>query len=166
MPSEQNKELVSRFFEEIVNAQNIERVGDFIAPGYVLQFPGRPPLSRRELPAFLADLHISFPDLHMQVDEAVAEGDTLALVMTMRGTHRGFYQNMSPTGMGMEIHSQAFMRLIEGRIIEHRQVFDRLALLEQLGLAVEDWMPPTRRTTSEGHREADGSTASEVSIEK
>ena len=74
----------------------------------------RPESARRYVGAFLA----AFPDLVHTVEELVAEGDTVVADFTAEGTQTGPWHGIAPTG----------------KIVEHRTVWDTLAVLEQLGV--------------------------------
>ena len=65
----------------------------------------------------------------------IAEGDRVVERWTGRGTHRGEFQGISPTGKQVAVPGVVFYRLREGRIIEFRGSFDMLSMLQQLGVA-------------------------------
>ena len=54
---------------------------------------------------------------------------------TCTGTHRGEFQGILPTGKRIEITGLALARIENGKVVEERVYFDRLAMLEQLGVA-------------------------------
>jgi steroid delta-isomerase-like uncharacterized protein len=69
------------------------------------------------------------------VEEMVAEGDAVAVRYTMRGTHRGDFAGVPPTGKAVVAQSMAFYRLADGQIGEERAHLDMLGILQQLGVA-------------------------------
>ncbi|WP_330292899.1 ester cyclase [Streptomyces sp. NBC_00576] len=75
----------------------------------------------------------AFPDIHVTVEETVAEGDKVASRNTVTGTHRGEYQGLSPTGRTVAYSEIFIVRFADGRIAEIRGVVDVLAQLRQLG---------------------------------
>ncbi len=75
----------------------------------------------------------AFPDIHVAVEETVAEGDKVASRNTVTGTHRGEYQGLAPTGRTVTYSEIFICRFTGGRIAEIRGVVDVLAQLRQLG---------------------------------
>lgn len=140
----QNKDLAVRFFSEIINDQHVDKIDEFADPDYVLYFPGQPPLKRDQMHAVLAELHTGFPDFSVDIEEIIAEEDAVAALVRMTGTHQGMFQGIPPTGKCMEMHGQVFLRLRDGKIVEDRPVYDRLSLLEQLGI----WKQPAAQPTT------------------
>lgn len=135
MSLEQNKDVARRFIDEVVNKQRTELADELTDAGYFLFFPGPPwPISRNELPAFLAELHGAFRDFHVQIDEAIAEGESVAMAVTITGTHKGVYQGLRATGESIKLTGAVFFRFRDGKIFEDRPFFDQMTLLKQLGV--------------------------------
>jgi predicted ester cyclase len=82
--------------------------------------------------AFLA----AFPDFEATVEDIVAEGDTVAMRVTLRGTHDGPFMGVEPTGNPFEVRNMVFTRIEDGKIAERWVQPDTLSLMQQLG-AVE-----------------------------
>lgn len=80
-------------------------------------------------------LWAAFPDLHITVDDLIAEGDRVASRTTLRGTHRGELFGAPATNRGVEVAMMTIERIAAGRIAEHWRVSDELGLFRQLGLA-------------------------------
>jgi len=78
-------------------------------------------------------LRTAFPDLHITIEELVAEGDTVVGRVTRSGTHKGFYVRIASTGRAMRHAHAHFVRFKDGKGVEHRAVRDDLALMQQLG---------------------------------
>ncbi|MFF2570926.1 ester cyclase [Streptomyces sp. NPDC101191] len=75
----------------------------------------------------------AFPDLHVTVEETVAEGDKVVSRNRVTGTHLGEYRGLRPTGRTVDYSEIFVLRFAEGRIVEIRGVVDVLAQLRQLG---------------------------------
>jgi predicted ester cyclase len=78
-------------------------------------------------------LRAGFPDLHLTIEDMVADADTVWIRMTARGTNRGPFMG-PPTGKPIHITVMDVCRFENGRIVEHWGVPDRFAVLAQLGL--------------------------------
>ncbi|MEU8319589.1 ester cyclase [Nonomuraea sp. NPDC048881] len=76
----------------------------------------------------------AFPDLHIEVEDVIAEGDKVVLRNTVTGTHRGEYMGVPPTGRSITYREIMIVRFADGRIVETWGIVDVLAQLKQLGL--------------------------------
>ena len=81
----------------------------------------------------LASWRESFPDLVMQIDDIVIEGDRAAVRYTVSGTHLGVYQGHEPTGRAFRIEQIYFVQIVDGKIGETWGVWDEYGFYEQLG---------------------------------
>ena len=75
----------------------------------------------------------AFPDFRATILDQIAEGDKVVTRKVFHGTHEGELMGIPPTGREVEIQVIDIVRLADGRIVEHRNVVDRLGLLQQLG---------------------------------
>jgi steroid delta-isomerase-like uncharacterized protein len=133
---EENKAQYRRTFEEMFNQGDLAIVDDLVAPDFLNHEvpPGmnnRGPESTRQV---VRMLRTAFPDLHFTIEELVAEGDTVAGRVTMRGTHLGPFQGIPPTGRSFQQAHMHFVRFRDGKAIEHRAVRDDLGMMQQLGV--------------------------------
>jgi predicted ester cyclase len=79
-------------------------------------------------------LRTAFPDLHFEIEELIAEGDTVAGRLSMSGTHEGALMGMPPTGHSMRQDHMHFVRFRDGKAVEHWGVRDDLSMMQQLGV--------------------------------
>ncbi|MCP9994234.1 MULTISPECIES: ester cyclase [Streptomyces] len=76
----------------------------------------------------------AFPDLHLDVRSAVAEGDRVILRISVTATHLGDFFGKAPTGRKVRWFMLEELRFDDaGRIIEHYDVFNYLPMLKELG---------------------------------
>ena len=135
MSTEQNKEIVRKFVEEVLNRQRLELVDELLAADYVLYFPGMPgPMNREAFPQLAATFPVAFPNFRIAVESLVAEHDEVAVRFVLSGTHKGEFMGVPPTGKKVEVPGHVFYRLRGGKIVEDRPIFDRALMLEQLGV--------------------------------
>jgi steroid delta-isomerase-like uncharacterized protein len=78
-------------------------------------------------------LHRAFPDLHITVEDVIAEGDKVVGRNTVTGTHQGEYMGIPPTGKSVTYNEIFIARFVNGRIAETWGVVDVLSQLRQLG---------------------------------
>lgn len=76
----------------------------------------------------------AFPDFEATVEDVVAEGDTVAMCVTLRGTHEGEFMGIEPTGKSFEVQNMVFTRIEDGKIVERWIQPDMLGMLQQLGV--------------------------------
>jgi steroid delta-isomerase-like uncharacterized protein len=119
--SEENKAIARRVYE-IVSTGDFGRAGEIVddeAPDNEL-LPDDPPA--RLIDTFketFSEAREGFPDLSITVEDLMAEGDRVAARVTMRGTHRGEFQGIAPTGKRVEVRAIDMFRISNGKIVEH-----------------------------------------------
>ena len=82
---------------------------------------------------FTAPFVEAFPDLRLTVENIFSEGDTVAARVAFRGTHRGEFQGIPPTGKEVAFTSIEVNRVRDGKVEEHWVELDLLGLMQQLG---------------------------------
>jgi steroid delta-isomerase-like uncharacterized protein len=127
-----NRELIRRQHEEVWSKGNIAIIDEIYAPNFVGHFPFGQSGGREELKQMVALHRAAFPDWTEQVEDFVAEGDRIVSRFTSRGTHRGEFRGISPTGREVTIGEVAIYRIADGRIAEQWVFPDVGSLLEQL----------------------------------
>jgi len=90
-------------------------------------------ITRDALKQALAGRRIAFPDIHVTMDDQVAEGGKVSTRRTWRATHRGPYRGVAPTGKQVTRSQISVVRLSQGRIVEDWAVADEVSILQQLG---------------------------------
>ena len=95
---------------------------------------GRTDVDRDAFRQRLISSRSPFPDLRFELGNFVAEGNRVALSWTMRGTNTGSVGDRAPSGQPIVVHGLTIYYFTNGRIIGHRQVVDRLSVVQQLGL--------------------------------
>ena len=78
-------------------------------------------------------LHRAFPDLHVAVEDVIAEGDKVVSRNSVTGTHEGEYMGLAPTGRRVAYDEIFIVRFADGRIAETWGVVDVLSQMKQLG---------------------------------
>jgi steroid delta-isomerase-like uncharacterized protein len=78
-------------------------------------------------------LRAAFPDLHMEIADMVAEGESVAVRLTMTGTHQGPFMGIPPTGRRFAVEQMRFIRFRDGQMTDSWAVIDWLGWRQQLG---------------------------------
>lgn len=120
MTIQDNKKLVLRFYEEIVNTGNVDRIVDFISPEYIeVHENTRHSIGIEGVKQHILGVRQTYPDLSLEVTRQIAEGDLVVSQVTMRGTHKGKWLGIAPTGKCVSITAVNVDRVVGGRIVEH-----------------------------------------------
>jgi len=142
MSTNENKDIVRRFYEEIWNRGNMKLVDELLSTDFVDHNPQMSGPGRENAKKLFAMYRTAFPDLRMTVEDQIAEGDEVVTRFSAHGTHRGELMGISPTGKHTSITGIDILRLAKGRIVEHWGEVDNLGLMTQLGV-----VPPPGKST-------------------
>jgi steroid delta-isomerase-like uncharacterized protein len=74
----------------------------------------------------------AFPDGRHAIEECLAVGDRVVTLATWSGTHRAEFQGLPATGRAVSVDVFTVDRIAEGRVVEHRVLFDAAAMMKQL----------------------------------
>lgn len=80
---------------------------------------------------FLLMLYTAFPDEQFTIEDIIAEGDTVVVRYTTRGTHLGNFMGIPPTGKQVSGTGIFIDRLVNGKAVEQWGNTDTLGLLQQ-----------------------------------
>jgi predicted ester cyclase len=133
MSAEAAKALMRRAME----AQDSGNDDGFVAllsPDYRVHFPGLPgPLDREGHRQLIGAFRMAFPDGRHIVEEQVAEGSDVVTRGIWRGTHRGEFQGIPPTGREVTLSFIVAARVAGDRLAEVWLQADLLGLMQQIG---------------------------------
>jgi predicted ester cyclase len=134
MTSEEKKLLVRRFYEEVVNTGNVDLIEGFIAPEYVEVSDGKRYLTGIEgAKEHILGVRQTYPDLNIEIERQISEGEWVATCIIVRGTHRGLWLGIKPTGKMVTYTGVNIDRVIGGRIVEHGGAANMLGPLLDIG---------------------------------
>ena len=132
--SAENKALVRRWFEEVWNKGRVDAIGEMIADHSVVHGLGDDLRGPEQFKPFHTAFRSAFPDIHIALDEIIAEGDRVAARWTATGTHQGDGLGFPATGRKMRITGMAFLQVEGSRFVSGWNCFDQLGMLQQLGV--------------------------------
>ena len=134
--SEENKAVVRRFFEEAFTAGDVAVLDELVAPGAIDHDPQNPfpdvrgpEGSRRGIELYRG----AFPDLRLEVEDQIAEGDMVVTRWTGSGTHDGDLPDLPATHKRSTVAGITIDRIEDGKIAESWVCWDALGMLQQLG---------------------------------
>ena len=136
---ENNKAVILRNYEEIWNQGKFEVADEIVHETFTDHPPTRffdvglvGPASLKEAAGHFRE---AFSDFHDTMEKIIAEGDRVAYLGTISGTHDGELFGFPASGKHMEVRGVNFFRLENGKIMERWGQFDVLTMMVQLGLA-------------------------------
>lgn len=135
--AEANKALVRRYYETI-NSGNLSALDQILAPDYkrYLTATGTSLDAAAQKKRLAGMRSVVFPDLQITVDNVIVEGDYIAVSMTVRGTQKGPFSGIPPTGKSVVVSAFEVIRIQNGKFVEHWGGTDNLDLLQQLGAVI------------------------------
>jgi len=131
--------LAARQWVEAFNVRDHEaeaaaRSADYI--GHAPDSMGMPPLDGDAWVAFLGAFLEGFPDLHLEVQDTVADEHMNAQRILFTGTHTGQFRGLPATGRKVRFAGLEISRMVDGKAAEHWFQMDMLTMFQQLGLVV------------------------------
>ena len=119
VPATRSADVVSRFLIDVLTG------GDLVALEELV--------SNQELRRRVVSFRQAFPDLAIRSRLLISEGDLVAVHITGRGTHRGFFQGVPASGRVWTAGCSALYRIENQQIADAWVNWDLLAILEQIG---------------------------------
>ena len=129
-----NEQLFRLLIEEGFGKGDVSVFDKHASPDFIEHQHGMIPQNAEGVKNAIKYLHQAFADFSLTIEDIVIHEDSVWGRMTGRGTQRGQFGPMPPTGRNIEITVIDIMRFKDGKLIEHWGVADRLAAMEQLGM--------------------------------
>ncbi|GLV58977.1 hypothetical protein KDH_58050 [Dictyobacter sp. S3.2.2.5] len=135
MTREENITAQQRF-REAINSGDFGIFDEVVAPDALDHDPApgqeRGPAGFR---SFFGELRTAFPDLHVSVEQLVADDEHVAFAYTVTGTHKGSFLGIAPTGRQVRARGVQLGKFASGKLVERWGSSDLLGILQQLGHA-------------------------------
>jgi len=121
------------------NAHDIAGMSSYYAPDYeeVDVAQAEPRRGPDDVRRYLRYYFRAFPDMTVNIDDVVANHERAALYWTWRGTHRGTFMHIPPTGKAVTVRGSSLITFEDGRIQRALRIWDLAGLLRNIGLLPE-----------------------------
>jgi predicted ester cyclase len=133
--SEEAKEIIRRWNEEGWSGGRYELAHEIISPNMVVHGAGGQTVGMG--PDGLIDLirtwRTAFPDGHMEIDDLIVEGDTVAIRNTWYGTQQAEFYGVPPSGKKVAVTSVGIDRVQDGLVTEGWGELDMVGMMQQMG---------------------------------
>lgn len=116
------KGIVRQYYERVINGRDLDAVGEFFADERIVEGVRRGCFS----------YFTAFPDLHVSLDEVIAEGTSVFVRSTMTGTHDGEYKGIPATGRHIAAEAAEVFRIQDGQFVGYWCLTNVAGLMRQL----------------------------------
>ena len=130
--TETNEQICRALIERGFNNGELDVLEEFVAHDIVEHQEGSTS-GIDGLRALITELRSQFSDLHLEIQDTATSGDTVWFRIRSTGTNDGPLWGRPATGRPIDITVMDVMRVVDGRMVEHWGVADRLAVLKQTG---------------------------------
>jgi len=132
--TEDNKAVIRKLYSA-VDAHDVDLIEqELLDPAYQFRFDSMPRMDRHGAAQFFRAFVAGFPDISHTIEDILAEGDSVGVRLTVRGTNTGDFMGMPPSNKPIEIAAINTFRLNDGRIVDHQVNSDGVGMLMQLGV--------------------------------
>ncbi|WP_428151496.1 ester cyclase [Brevundimonas sp.] len=123
-------------FGEIVNTGDLDAFPEVVAEGCVDNDPAPDQGPGPEgFKTFFTGMRAAFPDLKVEPQTLVAQGDQVAFAYEITGTHKGDFNGVAATGKPIKVRGMQIGRFEDGKMVERWGSSDELGILKQIGAA-------------------------------
>lgn len=133
MTLENNKAIARRYIEELQNAKNLNIIDELMIEDCIIHLGSRY-VDREKYKKIVESNYKVFPDIHVDIEQQIAENDTVSTQWKSHFTHTNSFMGYEPTFEEILIAGNSIHRIIGGMIAEVWIYWDRLELINQLGI--------------------------------
>ena len=128
--------IARRWIEEIWRPGDLATFDELHAPEFRDRSAAGRGDTRDDYRRMLQAFYIAFPDFDTTIVDLVVDESRaiVAIRWTARGTHRGAYLGVAPSGRAIDFAGIEIVRVVGGRVVERWGEWDGMSLLAQLGL--------------------------------
>jgi len=131
---EKNKALALTLLEEAYNKGNLDVIYEVCATDYTWPLGNPQVRSADEMYQHVAEVRTTFPDIHVTIEDMIAEGDKVATRWTIVGTQEGETLGIPPTGKTVTFTGILISHVVDGKLAGDWENFDALGAMQQLGV--------------------------------
>ena len=119
------------WFEQIWNLRRIDLIETFARPNSIAHLESGDVSAIQAFQAIHSEFLSAFPDLKMQVEATIADGENVVVRWTASGSHQGKGFGIEPTGRKVRFRGMTWMRFDGGMIAEGWDSWNQGGLLEE-----------------------------------
>jgi len=126
------KALATRWFEEVWNQRRTETVHELFSPEGIGHMEGMEIKGPEPFLQLHAAFIQAFPDLKLEVEDVIAEGNSATIRWFARGTHHGDGLGVEPTGKATAFRGMTWLRFENDILVEGWDCWNQGALMQNL----------------------------------
>ena len=130
--TDSERDLGRRWFEEVWNKGRREAIDEMMAVNAVVHDGNSVSTGRDAFYQFFDRMRSIFSDIHIDVQDLIAEGDKLCVRWSCTGKHAGSGLGIGPTGKTVTTTGISIIRVEGSRFAEAWQNWDMLGIMEQI----------------------------------
>ncbi len=124
MSTQENKEIVHRYFDERWNQHNLDIIDELLDPS----------MGTKEHKEWVRSMYAMLGNIKLTILDMLGEGDQVAIHWQVEAVHQGGYLDVAATGQPLSYQGIAWLRVTDGKIVSDTAYWDNLSILEQLGV--------------------------------
>ena len=136
--TDHNKALVRQMIQELDAAPTADVVAKWMTADYKLFTNGAPAMDLAGYQNMVQEIKGAFSNVKHEIHHIVAEGDTVAVALTLKLTHTGTYEGIAPTGRTVAIEEFVMIQMRDGKAATEWAVVDLGGLRQQLTAAAKE----------------------------
>ncbi|MBN1290946.1 MAG: ester cyclase [Candidatus Latescibacteria bacterium] len=131
---EQNKAVIIREVKDFWNAKDLSVANQIYSSDLVTHTPNAPDGNYDSYVKESGEAFAAFPDLHLTIEDLIAEGDKVVKRWKLDGTHKKDWMGIPATGEKIFFNGICIFRIKDGKIAESWEYMNLLDVLQQLGV--------------------------------
>ena len=131
MQGQSNEQIVRQYVDDVWNKRNTAMINQLLAPNFVAHEPDGDH-SLNDGQQLVNEVLSASSDIHFTIDTLTTQGDQVTFQWTGSGRHSGQYQGKPPTGKQISATGTTIVRIVNGKIVEATNQYDRQGILDQL----------------------------------
>jgi steroid delta-isomerase-like uncharacterized protein len=128
-----NKDFIQDFNEDFWNGHNLAAFEKYFTSDFIGHYPDRD-MDVEQTKGLIQAYFTAFPDLHITINDLIAEDDKVVKVWTAKSTNKGDFMGIPATGNRIEVSGIEVFRIADGKIAENWVLMDNLGMMQQLGV--------------------------------
>jgi steroid delta-isomerase-like uncharacterized protein len=137
MSTDENIQMMRRWFQEVWNEGRVQTVYDLMAPGAIARGQRGAEAEihgPEEFVNFVHEIRGGFPDIKIELEDIFGAGDKVVMRWSAVMTHTGDALGLPPSGRTVRSRGISIARMADGKIVEGWDNWDQLGMLEQIGV--------------------------------
>jgi steroid delta-isomerase-like uncharacterized protein len=137
MSTDENIQMMRRWFQEVWNEGRVQTVYDLMAPGAIARGQRGAEAEihgPEEFVNFVHEIRGAFPDIKIELEDIFGAGDKVVMRWSAVMTHTGDALGLPPSGRTVRSRGISIARMADGKIVEGWDNWDQLGMLEQIGV--------------------------------